>query len=81
MPISNRDRLRLVFAQSLDLNIEFDCEIVRLYETDGWDSMGHMSLVIAIEEEFDVVFETDQIVRMNSFDTAVTALRELGCAI
>lgn len=81
MPISNRDRLRLVFAQSLDLDLEFNPGDVRLHETDGWDSMRHLSLVIAVEEEFDVEFETQQILLMDSFDTVATALRDLGYAI
>jgi acyl carrier protein len=79
--VTSHDRLRLVFAQSLDIDMDFDATQARLYETAGWDSMGHMRLVIAIEEEFDVELDADQIVEMITFSLAVEFLRELGCAI
>jgi acyl carrier protein len=40
---------------------------LRINETDSqeqiacWDSMGHVRLVIALEEEFDIQFESDEI--------------------
>jgi len=30
----------------------------------GWDSLQHMKLVLALEEEFDVAFSEDQIILM-----------------
>lgn len=32
-----------------------------------WDSVGHMSLVAAIEELFDIMMDTDDIIDFNSF--------------
>ncbi len=29
---------------------------------DGWDSVKHMDLVMALEEEFDVEFENDEMI-------------------
>jgi acyl carrier protein len=67
-----------MFAQILNLEIDFDTDSVRLQETPQWDSVRHLSLVIAVEEEFGVELESDQIVRMESFEAVVTILRELG---
>lgn len=33
-----------------------------------WDSMAHLNIIIAIEDEFDVSIEPDDIVRLSSFD-------------
>jgi acyl carrier protein len=35
---------------------------------DEWDSMAHLNIIIAIEDEFDVSVEPDDIVRLSSFD-------------
>lgn len=76
--MTNHDRLRRVFVESLALSPDFDADTIRLYETPGWDSMGHMTLVVAIEDEFDVELDPDQIIEMDSFEVAVRTLRELG---
>jgi acyl carrier protein len=34
---------------------------------EEWDSLGHLRLIIAVEKEFNVHFNTDTIPRLNSF--------------
>lgn len=36
-------------------------------ETDEWDSVGHMMLINAIEDAFDIMMDTDDIVDLSSF--------------
>ena len=31
---------------------------------DRWDSLGHMNLILALEEEFDIRFSDDEVVDM-----------------
>ena len=33
-----------------------------------WDSIGHMALVAALEEAFDIMMETDDIIDLSSFE-------------
>jgi acyl carrier protein len=33
---------------------------------EKWDSLGHLNLVVALEEEFDVLFEPEDIAEMTS---------------
>jgi acyl carrier protein len=56
-------KLREVFVEARDL--------------EAWDSVGHMALVAAIEDEFDVEFDTDQVIDMSSFKVAVDMVTEL----
>ena len=37
----------------------------------AWDSLGHMALVAAIEEEFGVELDSDQVIDMASFPIAL----------
>ena len=33
-----------------------------------WDSVGHMTLVAALEETFDIMMETDDIIDLSSYE-------------
>ena len=35
---------------------------------DAWDSVGHMQLIAALEEAFDIMFDTDDIIDFNSYE-------------
>ncbi len=39
-------------------------EDLRMGAVPGWDSMGHMDLVMALEKEFDLAFTTADIARL-----------------
>jgi acyl carrier protein len=40
-----------------------------------WDSVGHMALVAALEEAFDIMMETDDIIDLSSYQTGKEILR------
>lgn len=44
---------------------------------ENWDSIRHMSLVVALEEEFGVQFDDDQIADMQSYKLVLLTLQEL----
>jgi len=44
---------------------------------EKWDSLAHMNLVLALEQEFDVQFTEEQIVETLSFKALVEVLAEL----
>ena len=72
------DKLRDVFVEALGLDSSVDVENLKYREIEEWDSVGHMALVAAIEDEFDVEFATDQVIDMSSFKVAVDMLEGLG---
>lgn len=74
------DRLRTVYVDALQLDEDSDVDVENLKYRDieEWDSVGHMALVAAIEDEFDVQFDTDQVIDMSSFKVAVDMLRGFG---
>ena len=76
MPLS--DRLRDVFVEALALPDGTDVENLKYRDIEEWDSVGHMALVAAIEDEFGVEFETDQVIDMSSFKVALDMLRGFG---
>ncbi|MEU6641339.1 acyl carrier protein [Saccharomonospora sp. NPDC046836] len=73
-------RLREVFVETLDLGADVDVEKLEYRGIEAWDSVGHMTLVAAIEDAFDVQFDTDQVIDMSSFKVALDLVRELLAA-
>ena len=65
------EKLKTVFRETLDLPDDIAWAELRYSEYPTWTSLGHMSLVAAIETEFDIMFETDDIINMSSFDKSV----------
>ncbi|NIH83086.1 acyl carrier protein [Amycolatopsis viridis] len=73
-------RLRKVFTEALDLGDDVDVAALTYRGIDAWDSVGHMSLVAAIEDEFDIELETDQVIDLSSFEVARKMVAELAGA-
>jgi acyl carrier protein len=46
-----------------------------------WDSVGHMGLIAALEEEFQISFNTDDIIDFDSFRRGVTIIKKYGVDI
>ncbi|SEP49534.1 acyl carrier protein [Amycolatopsis saalfeldensis] len=70
-------KLRAVFVEALDLDADVDVENLKYRDIEAWDSVGHMALIAAVEDEFDVEFDTDQVIDMSSFKVAVDMVTEL----
>ena len=43
-----------------------------------WDSVRHLTLMTAIEERFDIVFDADQMMALTSVSAIVDALGQRG---
>ncbi|MBL4829143.1 MAG: acyl carrier protein [Aliivibrio sp.] len=60
-----------VFVSVFDVDVNVDRGTLIYNEFKGWDSVAHMTLIAALEDEFDEMLETDDILDMSSFDKAV----------
>jgi acyl carrier protein len=59
-----------IFSEILNLNKD---QIVDELEYNGipeWDSISHMALVAAIDDEFEIMLDTDDVIDMSSFKKA-----------
>jgi len=46
-----------------------------------WDSIGHMSLMAALEDAFGISLETDDIIEFNSYQKGKDILKKYGVDI
>ena len=68
-------RLQEAFQTALDLPADTDWPALAYAQHEHWDSLGHMALVAEIEEAFDLMMETDDVIAMSSYPVAVELLR------
>jgi acyl carrier protein len=74
--MSNLDRLRVVFRGALALPDDYDVDSLEYRSIEKWDSLAHLSLVAEIEDAFDMMIDTDEVIDMSSFVKAVEILRK-----
>jgi acyl carrier protein len=74
-----QDRLRDVFADTLN-DPSFQMEpALKKGDVEGWDSFAHINLMLGIEGEFGVEFDSDEIASLLSVGQILAALnRRLG---
>ena len=54
-----------VFKKALNLNSNLTLSS-KFEKVKGWDSLGHMKIISAIEEKLSINFEIDEIVGVNT---------------
>lgn len=64
------ERLRRVFRSALNLGEEVEVDVLEYRGIDKWDSLAHMALVAALEDEFDIMIDIDDVIDMSSFGKA-----------
>ncbi|KFB72721.1 MAG: hypothetical protein AW09_002089 [Candidatus Accumulibacter phosphatis] len=72
------DRLQNVFRTAFNLPENSNWNALIYGETRGWDSVAHMALIAALEDEFDIMIDTDDVIDMSSFAKAREILAKHG---
>jgi acyl carrier protein len=78
--MTNLEKLNNIFAEvfSVDvsaLNADFDNKSV-----DNWDSVHQLSLTSAVEDEFDIMLDGEDILGFSSYEKAKEILRKYEIA-
>ena len=65
--MTNEEKYLKVFTGTLNIS-EKAAREATYQDTDEWDSVGHMRLINALEDAFDIMMDTDDIVDLSSFE-------------
>lgn len=75
------DQIRQVMSRILRIPAHQIDEAVSVDTVNAWDSLQHINLVLALEEEFDVRFSVDDIGLITSYPAISKVLeRHMGTA-
>ena len=72
--MSNKEKYRKLFIEALSLKKETVNDNLKYNDIPEWDSIGHMSLISAIEETFNISMETDDIIDFSSYKRGMEIL-------
>jgi len=73
----NQQKLKNTFNEALNISLS-DINDNLEYGHIGWDSIAHMALIASIEEAFDIMIDTDDVVNMSSFAEAKKIVKKYG---
>lgn len=66
----NTEKLRAIFAEALDIDASRITDELTYNSIPEWDSVAHMALVTEIDDQFDIMLDTDDVLDMSSFAKA-----------
>ena len=56
-----------VFVETFGVTPE-QAKGLKYQDIEAWDSVGHMSLIAALEDAFDIMMDTDDIIDLSSYE-------------
>lgn len=73
--MSNLEKYNNAFCEAFEINEE-QLEGLQYQQIELWDSVGHMTLVANIEDAFDIMMETDDIIDFSSYEKGIDILKQ-----
>lgn len=74
--MNNEQKLRKIFAESLGIDIEQVVDELTYNSIPEWDSIAHMALISEIDDQFDTMLDTDDVLDMSTFAKAKEILKK-----
>lgn len=68
--MNNEQKLREIFAEALQIDLERVTDGLSYNGIPEWDSIAHMTLIAEIDNVFDTMLDTDDVLDMSSFAKA-----------
>lgn len=74
------DEIAKVFREHLRLEDSAPVDNLEYNITQGWDSLTHLNIIAGLEETFNVMIDTDDVLDMSSFKKAVEIMNKYETA-
>lgn len=79
--MTNREKYDQVFIDSFSVTTDQLNESLVYQSVQHWDSIGHMGMVAALEEAFDIMLETDDIIDFGSYTKGIEILAKYDVVV
>ena len=70
--------LRKTFRLALDLESDYEVDSLVYRQIEQWDSVAHMVLIAELEDQFNVLLDTDDVIDLSSFEKCIEILSKHG---
>ena len=65
--MTNLEKYTQAFVEAFEISAN-ETKGLKYQAIKSWDSVGHMGLVTALEQAFDIMMETEDIINLNSYE-------------
>jgi|TARA_B110000196_G_C20889021_1_gene540367 acyl carrier protein len=74
--MDNTEKYKEIFIKSLSMDKNKFDDKIKYNDIPEWDSIGHMTLMSELEEEFKISMETDDIIEFSSYKKGIEILKK-----
>ena len=78
--MSNLELYNKAFFETLDVSPD-ELNGLEYQAVSSWDSVGHMSLIAALEDSFSIMMDTDDIIDFSSYSKGKQILKKYAVEI
>jgi len=79
--MTNKEKYEKVFMDSFSVDENKLNEDLVYESVSQWDSVGHMGMIAELEETFDILLETDDIIDFSSYTKGIEILAKYKVSI
>ena len=73
--MTNLEKFTQVFVDTFSVTAE-QAKTLKYRAIEAWDSVGHMSLISALEDTFGITMAADDIIDFSSFEKGIEILKK-----
>ena len=70
--------LKQLIAETFSVDASLITDDLKYQGIPQWDSVGHMNLIAALEDSFDLMLDMDDVIGMNSIAVCKNILKKYG---
>ena len=74
--MENKKKYDDVFIDSFSITLDKLNSDLKYESIPEWDSVGHMGMIAALEETFDIVLDMDDIIDFSSYEYGIEILKK-----
>lgn len=78
--MSNLEKYNEIFCENLQVKAD-QLPDLKYQGVELWDSVGHMTLMAALEDTFDIMLDTDDIIDFSSYEKGKEILKKYDVEI
>lgn len=69
-------KIKQLISDILDVPVADISDNANPDNTENWDSINHLNIITALEEEFDVFFTEEEMIELMSLENIIAALAD-----
>ena len=78
--MTNREKYDAAFMETFGIGSNEIGPGLEYQSIKAWDSVGHMALIVALEDAFEIMLEMDDVVDFGSYEIGIKTIEKYGIA-